>query len=182
MPKRKAAVARSGDAPVAEGASDASSPPSSSLNRQGYNPDILTCLANLSSDEVFTPPKVANEILDQLPPAIWRDKHARFLDPFCKSGIFPREIARRLMQGLEKAIPNRQQRANHIFTKQIFAVAITTPPRARPTRHSPMVTTRARAMPSNSNIGSSSRCNTSVMRTATSAFTPCNCRNNGSTG
>jgi site-specific DNA-methyltransferase (adenine-specific) len=95
------------------------------LNTGSYNPDILTCLANLSSDEVFTPPKVANEVLDQLPPEIWKDKKARFLDPFCKSGVFPREIARRLMAGLEKEIPNRQKRVNHIFTKQIFAIAIT---------------------------------------------------------
>ena len=95
------------------------------LNEGGYNPDILTCLANLSSDEVFTPPKVANEILDQLPPEIWQDKNARFLDPFCKSGVFPREIAKRLMKGLAKKIPNPQKRANHIFTKQIFAIAIT---------------------------------------------------------
>jgi site-specific DNA-methyltransferase (adenine-specific) len=95
------------------------------LNEGGYNPDILTCLANLSSDEVFTPPKVANEILDQLPPKIWQDKNARFLDPFCKSGVFPREIAKRLMKGLENKIPNPQKRANHIFTKQIFAIAIT---------------------------------------------------------
>ena len=95
------------------------------LNTGSYNPDILTCLANLSSDEVFTPPKVANEILDRLPPEIWKDKNARFLDPFCKSGVFPREIARRLMKGLEKKFPNQQKRANHIFTKQIFAIAIT---------------------------------------------------------
>jgi site-specific DNA-methyltransferase (adenine-specific) len=95
------------------------------LNTGNYNPDILTCLASLSSDEVFTPPKVANEVLDQLPPEIWKDKNARFLDPFCKSGVFPREIARRLMAGLKKKIPNQQKRANHIFTKQIFAIAIT---------------------------------------------------------
>ena len=90
-----------------------------------YNPDILTCLANLSSDEVFTPPKIANEVLDHLPPEIWKDRNARFLDPFCKSGVFPREIARRLMVGLEKEIPDRQKRVNHIFTQQIFAIAIT---------------------------------------------------------
>jgi len=95
------------------------------LNTGSYNPDILTCLANLSSDEVFTPPKVANEILDRLPPEIWKDMNARFLDPFCKSGVFPREIARRLMKGLEKKFPNQQKRANHIFTKQIFAIPIT---------------------------------------------------------
>jgi len=95
------------------------------LNTGSYNPDILTCLANLSSDEVFTPPKIANEVLDQLPPEIWTNRNARFLDPFCKSGVFPREIARRLMAGLEKEMPDQQKRANHIFTKQIFAIAIT---------------------------------------------------------
>jgi site-specific DNA-methyltransferase (adenine-specific) len=90
-----------------------------------YNPDVLSCLANLSSDEVFTPPKLANEILDHLPPEIWRDKNARFLDPFCKSGVFPREIARRLISGLEKEIPDLQKRMDHIFTQQIFGIAIT---------------------------------------------------------
>src|SRR5205809_7682582 len=90
-----------------------------------YNPDVLSCLANLSSDEVFTPPKLVNEILDHLPPEIWGDKNARFLDPFCKSGVFPREIARRLLTGLEKEIPDHQQRINHIFTKQVLAIAIT---------------------------------------------------------
>ena len=65
-----------------------------------YNPDVLTCLANLSSDEVFTPPQLANEILDLLPPEIWGDRDATFLDAVCKSGVFPREIAKRLDKGL----------------------------------------------------------------------------------
>lgn len=90
-----------------------------------YNPDVLTCLANLSSDEVFTPPKLVNEILDLLPQKIWSDKNATFLDPVCKSGVFLREIAKRLMIGLEKAIPDKQQRINHIFKNQIFGIAIT---------------------------------------------------------
>lgn len=90
-----------------------------------HNPDVLTCLANLSSDEVFTPPKLANEILDQLPKEIWRNKEARFLDPFCKSGVFLREIAARLLAGLEKEIPDQQQRVNHIMQNQIFGLAIT---------------------------------------------------------
>jgi site-specific DNA-methyltransferase (adenine-specific) len=95
------------------------------MSSSNYNPDVLNCLANLSSDEVFTPPKLANEILDLLPPQLWSDKNARFLDPVCKSGVFLREIAKRLMNGLEKAIPDTQKRANHIFTKQLFGVAIT---------------------------------------------------------
>ncbi len=82
-----------------------------------HNPDVLSCLANLSSDEVFTPPQLANEILDHLPKEIWQDKDARFLDPFCKSGVFLREITKRLLVGLEKEIPNQQKRINHIFAE-----------------------------------------------------------------
>lgn len=92
---------------------------------KNYNPDVLTCLANLSNDEVFTPPSVANAVLDMLPKELWKDKNATFLDPVCKSGIFLREIAKRLMAGLEKQIPNQQKRINHIFTKQLYGIAIT---------------------------------------------------------
>ena len=55
---------------------------------ENYNPDVLTCLANLSNDEVFTPPNIANQILDLLPAEIWRDKNTTFLDPAAKSGVF----------------------------------------------------------------------------------------------
>jgi len=95
------------------------------LRSNSYNPDVLTCLANLSNDEVFTPPQMANQILDLLPQEIWSDKNARFFDPVCKSGVFLREIARRLMTGLEKEIPNKQARINHIFKNQLFGIAIT---------------------------------------------------------
>lgn len=90
-----------------------------------YNPDVLTCIANLSSDEVFTPPQLVNQILDLLPAEIWSEKEATFLDPACKSGVFLREIAKRLDTGLEKQIPDRQERMNHIFKNQLFGLAIT---------------------------------------------------------
>jgi site-specific DNA-methyltransferase (adenine-specific) len=90
-----------------------------------YNPDVLTCVANLSSDEVFTPPQVANRMLDLLPEELWSDKKVTFLDPGCKSGVFLREIVKRLDIGLEKQIPDRQKRLNHIFTNQVFGLAIT---------------------------------------------------------
>lgn len=90
-----------------------------------YNPDVLSCLANLSNDEVFTPPGLANDILDLLPTSIWKNPDATFLDPVCKSGVFLREIAKRLDKGLETKIPNKQKRINHIFTKQLFGIAIT---------------------------------------------------------
>ncbi|MDR3185784.1 MAG: Eco57I restriction-modification methylase domain-containing protein [Christensenellaceae bacterium] len=90
-----------------------------------HKPDILTCIANLSNDEVFTPPWLANAILDLLPQELFEDINTKFLDPVCKSGVFLREIARRLIKGLALKIPDEQSRRNHIFTKQIFGIAIT---------------------------------------------------------
>jgi len=90
-----------------------------------YNPDVLACLANLSSDEIFTPPAVANQMLDMLPSEIWKDKNIKFLDPVSKSGVFLREIAKRLNEGLAGQIPDLQTRVNHIFTKQLYGIAIT---------------------------------------------------------
>lgn len=90
-----------------------------------YNPDILTCLANLSNDEVFTPPELANAVLDLLPQEIWSNKNIKFLDPVCKSGVFLREITKRLLKGLEKQIPDLQERLNHILKNQVFGIAIT---------------------------------------------------------
>ena len=92
---------------------------------KNYNPDVLTCLAHLSNDEVFTPPVVVNRMLDLLPAELWRNPDARFLDPVSKTGVFLREIAKRLMEGLSERIPDRQQRADHIFTRQLFGLAIT---------------------------------------------------------
>lgn len=90
-----------------------------------YNPDVLSCIANLSNDEVFTPPELANEMLDMLPQELFSDPNATFLDPACKSGVFLREIAKRLLKGLESLYPDLQERTNHIFKKQLFGIAIT---------------------------------------------------------
>ena len=89
------------------------------------NADVLSCLANLSNDEVFTPPNLVNDILDLLPKDLWNRTDTKFLDPVCKSGVFLREITKRLMKGLEKKIPNEQKRINHIFEKQLYGIAIT---------------------------------------------------------
>ena len=90
-----------------------------------YNPDILSCLANLSSDEVFTPPEIANAMLDMLPQELFRSPDTKFLDPGCKSGVFLREIAKRLNEGLKYRIPEVEQRMDHIMKNQLFAIAIT---------------------------------------------------------
>src|SRR4051812_43480332 len=100
----------------------------------GRNPDVLTCIANLSNDEVFTPPELANRMLDTLAEAwaadnggadIWADRTVRFLDPCTKSGVFLREITSRLTNGLAEEMPNLEQRVDHILTKQVFGIGIT---------------------------------------------------------
>lgn len=105
-----------------------------SFTLRGRNPDVLTCIANLSNDEVFTPPELANRMLDSLAEAwaannkganIWADKTLKFLDPCTKSGVFLREITSRLNRGLEKEIPDLEKRVNHILTKQVFGIGIT---------------------------------------------------------
>ncbi|HDL85658.1 MAG TPA: restriction endonuclease [Candidatus Acetothermia bacterium] len=110
------------------------------MNRQAQfslrnrNPDVLTCIANLSNDEVFTPPEFANRMLDTLTEAwaaksnganIWSDPSVRFLDPFTKSGVFLREITSRLTKGLATKISNLEERVDHILTKQVFGIGIT---------------------------------------------------------
>jgi site-specific DNA-methyltransferase (adenine-specific) len=98
------------------------------------NPDVLTCIANLSNDEVFTPPEFANQMLDTVAEAwarghggasIWADKSVRFLDPCTKSGVFLREITRRLTAGLANEIPDLHERVNHVLTQQVFGIGIT---------------------------------------------------------
>jgi hypothetical protein len=101
---------------------------------RGHNPDVLTCIANLSNDEVFTPPELANQILDCLEKSwansnngdnIWANKEVTFLDPCTKSGVFLREIVKRLNDGLTSEIPDLTKRINHILTKQVFGIGIT---------------------------------------------------------
>lgn len=90
-----------------------------------HKPDILDCISHLSSDEVFTPPKLVNEILDTLPQELFKSPDTKFLDPCCKSGVFLREIAKRLIDGLADKIPNLEERLDHIFKNQLFGLAIT---------------------------------------------------------
>ena len=99
-----------------------------------HNPDVLECIANLSNDEVFTPPEIANLMLDSVAKAweldhdgenIWENPEVKFLDPCAKSVVFLREITQRLSDGLASKIPNLQDRVNHILTEQVFGLAIT---------------------------------------------------------
>lgn len=94
-------------------------------NHLNYNPDVLSCLANLSNDEVFTPPQLANQMLDMLPQELFQSPDTKFLDPCTKSGVFLREIAKRLIEGLADKIPDLQKRIDHIMHHQLYGIAIT---------------------------------------------------------
>jgi site-specific DNA-methyltransferase (adenine-specific) len=105
-----------------------------SFTLRNRNPDVLTCIANLSNDEVFTPPDLANQMLDTLTETwakdhkgenIWENMNVKFLDPCTKSGVFLREITSRLTKGLEKKIPDLERRVDHILSKQIYGIGIT---------------------------------------------------------
>src|SRR6185437_6681151 len=105
-----------------------------SFSLRGRNPDILTCIANLSNDEVFTPPEFANRMLDTLAEAwgaknggadLWADSSVKFLDPCTKSGVFLREVTSRLTKGLRAQIPDLEERVDHILTKQVFGIGTT---------------------------------------------------------
>lgn len=105
-----------------------------SFTLRGRNPDVLTCIANLSNDEVFTPPELANRMLDMLAQAwaddhgganLWANRSVKFLDPFTKSGVFLREVTNRLVQGLAEEIPDLQKRVDHVLTEQVFGIGIT---------------------------------------------------------
>ncbi|WP_206215326.1 hypothetical protein [Desulfovibrio sp. ZJ200] len=86
-----------------------------------HNPDVLSCLVNLSNDEVFTPPNVANAILDMLPQELFKSSSTKFLDPVCKSGVFLRKITKRLVQGLETEFPDIQKPLDHILQVRFTA-------------------------------------------------------------
>lgn len=105
-----------------------------SFTLRGHNPDVLSCIANLSNDEVFTPPEFAKQMLDTLADIwaetndgadIWANPDVTFLDPFVKSGVFLREIVHRLTDGLILAIPDLTERVDHILTRQVFGIGVT---------------------------------------------------------
>lgn len=88
-------------------------------------PDVLATLAQLPNDEVYTPPRVANLMLDCLPAEVWSNPTYRWLDPATKSGVFLREAAKRLMVGLTSWEPDPTLRRHHILKNMLFGSSIT---------------------------------------------------------
>lgn len=87
--------------------------------------DILETITNVGNDEVFTPRKTCDMMLDSLPEEVWHNPLYRWLNPATKNGIFEREIALRLDKGLENVIPNKEERRKHILQNMIFSIGQT---------------------------------------------------------
>jgi site-specific DNA-methyltransferase (adenine-specific) len=87
--------------------------------------DILEVIADLSNDEVFTPPRLVNEMLDLLPESVWTDPTLRWLDPGTKTGVFLREVAKRLLVGLSDQFVSTEDCLEHILGEMLHGIAIT---------------------------------------------------------
>ena len=87
--------------------------------------DILETITNVGNDEVFTPRKTCDMILDSLPKEVWSNPNYKRLNPATKNGIFEREIAIRLDKGLKDIIPDEETRRKHILQNMIFAIGQT---------------------------------------------------------
>lgn len=81
--------------------------------------------SRMGDNIIFTPQKIALEMIEALPAEIW-NRHTKFLDPCCKSGIYLQEIRNKLMacDDLIEAYPDEQDRLEHIDTNQLYGLAI----------------------------------------------------------
>ncbi|MCQ2753053.1 MAG: Eco57I restriction-modification methylase domain-containing protein [Bacilli bacterium] len=89
------------------------------------NFDILETITNVGNDEVFTPRKTCDMILDSLPDEVWHNPNYKWLNPATKNGVFEREIAIRLDEGLKNIIKDTEKRRKHILQNMIFAIGQT---------------------------------------------------------
>lgn len=89
------------------------------------NFDILETITNVGNDEVFTPRKTCDMLLDLLPEEVWHNPNYKWLNPATKNGIFEREIAIRLDNGLKDIISDPEERRKHILQNMIYSIGQT---------------------------------------------------------
>ena len=89
------------------------------------NFDLLETITNVGNDEVFTPRRVCEMMLDSLPRDVWSNPDYKWLNPCSKNGVFEREIALRLDEGLQDIIPDMEKRRKHILQDMIYSIALT---------------------------------------------------------
>jgi hypothetical protein len=81
--------------------------------------------------EVFTPINLINEMLDKIPPSVWKDPTNKWLDPANGIGNFPMVVYKRLMDELPQSCDKEnckysgpKQKSNHILSKMLYMCEI----------------------------------------------------------
>ena len=92
--------------------------------------DIFDYIPAQKTNQIFTPRKVVNQMLDLLEkenPGCFDNKDFTFIDPYMKSGLYVAEIVKRLYRSekIKEAFPNDRDRLNNIFGKQVYGLAPT---------------------------------------------------------
>lgn len=90
--------------------------------------DIFSYIPPQRSNQIFTPRRVVNrmlDILEQYNPGVFSDPTLTFCDLYVKSGLYLAETAKRLFKGLVNAIPDENARIRHIFERQLYGFAPT---------------------------------------------------------
>ena len=90
--------------------------------------DIFSYIPPQRSNQIFTPRRVVNQMLDILErynPGIFSDPTLTFCDLYVKSGLYLAETAKRLFKGLVNAITDESTRIKHIFERQLYGFAPT---------------------------------------------------------
>ena len=97
---------------------------------KAHDEDIFDYIPPQRTNQIFTPRDVVSQMLETLEaenPGCFDDPDKTFADLYVKSGLYLAEIAKRLYHSpaIQKAFPDDQARLEHIFTKQLYAMAPT---------------------------------------------------------
>lgn len=95
-----------------------------------HKEDIFDYIPPQKNNQIFTPKKVVKEMVDLLEnenPGCFDNPDHTFIDLYMKSGMYIAEIVKRLYNSpkLAAVYPDRNDRLNHIFAKQVFGLAPT---------------------------------------------------------
>lgn len=90
------------------------------------NEDIFDYIPPQKTNQIFTPKRVVKMMVDLLQenaPDIFKSQETRFIDLYCKSGLYLTELVKRLFVGLADEIPNEDERVKWILENQVYGVA-----------------------------------------------------------
>jgi hypothetical protein len=74
--------------------------------------------------EVFTPIKIVEDMLNELPKDVWTNPYLKWLDPAVGIGNFPVIAYLKLMEGLKQWQPDEEKRRKHILENMLYMVEV----------------------------------------------------------